>query len=510
MALGQSVPKEINDIFDNSKNNIQDNNSLVDSISTNLNQNTTLKRMGIDGNNLSQRNIDDINTILERNRSIGDVISDYTKSILVPKLVQSIYGSDSIPENVNGQFRLEENMEMLRQKTSEYLLHGLNVEQIEKFSEHWHQPLQQIKSNKSKDYSGIEWQPLLGTKEIDIPEESGLPSGWKIIARTNHQELTEEGKQLNHCVGGYSGSCITGNSHILSVVSPTGMPQSTIEIETNYSPEYSEVTQHFGNQNSEIEKDSPSDKALSWLMDKIIKNELPINYEHLCSSRTEIMRSADTLEKRSILDIGFNPLNMEKYNEISSLYRDDMLPPAKENPELRDLLKNNLRKLESLSFSLNQDGKLVIEEPRELSWVDKQTLRQQQPNTNKDLIAIKSSIAELLVIDAKLVRVGPEQNGGINVTLPGDGLIPQESLKEILGSSASISMPSMSSSGNFTKLTITGQTPSEIKEKLATHIAQSNMKPKAEGLQSDIHPGEWVGMLHNQSLNQNPNYTAMG
>ncbi len=106
--------------------------------------------------------------------------------------------------------------------------------------------------------------------------------------------------------------------------------------------------------------------------------------------------------------------------------------------------------------------------------------------------------------------MGIKQNGGINVTLPGDGLIPQESLKEILGSSASISMPSTPSSGNFTKLTITGQTPSEIKEKLETHIAQSNMKPKAEGLQSDIHPGEWVGMLHNQSLNQNPDSPVIG
>ncbi len=402
----------------------------------------------------------------EINLMIADVAKDYSKSILVPQLIKAIYIDGSLPQHANKELSLDDYNELQKQ-TKKYLFAGLNGEQLVKFSEHWHQPLQQTNSQKLKDYNGLSWEPLLGTKEIAVPEEGGMPSGWKIIAINTPQELKNEGTALNHCVGGYSGQCITGNSHILSVVDPNGKPQSTIEIQTDYNSQTYQVIQHYGVKNATPPESSPSAKALEWLKGQLDTKKLNIDYEGLEHARTERLQTSETLQEKTMLEIGFDPLNARKCTEISTLYSVGMLPPHKDELELRRLLKANLKRLQSLSCSLSEDGKLSFAEPRELTWQEKVQAKHTQPNTGKankdDLLAIKENVATLFDVDKKNVRVD-QADGKLSISLPDDGMNGQARLKEIFGNDVTLQPK-----GNYVILTTNEQT-FQIRKKLDTAL----------------------------------------
>jgi Ran GTPase-activating protein (RanGAP) involved in mRNA processing and transport len=285
----------------------------------------------------------------KKTRFVYDTINDYAKSVVVPQLVERVNADPSIsPTDKSHLLGKAGVITALNQAVATHLLKDLSNVEIKTLSDHWHQPLQQTKSNKVKDYGGAGWEPLLGQNEIAIPANVTGEEGWKLVARITPQALKEEGATLEHCVGGFAGRCITQDSHILSVVSPDGAPRSTIEIITDYKGNEGNgswhVAQHYGKKNIAPALHSPEANTLDWLKEQIAKKELTINYQHLDAKRHERMQQGNEL----ILEIGFPPGDKNKVDQIAQLYGGDMLPPKKGHEELRAKLKNNFQTLKNL------------------------------------------------------------------------------------------------------------------------------------------------------------------
>lgn len=259
-----------------------------------------------------------ITDILSRNEYINDALLDYTKMILGAKIVQAIDRDTNIPiEHKNMYFYDDLAFD---NKVSNILYNNLSPMDIYNFGVAWHSRLQQQNSLSVKDYNGIEWPSLFGSKELNIPENIIGKSGYKVVARTNSTELRTEGAELNHCVGGYPSYCLTGRSHIISVVNPEGKPISTLEYQADYEKNKLTLAQHYGHGNSEPCQESIA--AQKWFEQQISSGNINIDYKGLEAARFQRKANANTLEKTAVLDLGFNPLNKQKFQDVIATYKD--------------------------------------------------------------------------------------------------------------------------------------------------------------------------------------------
>lgn len=297
--------------------------------------------------------------------SVRDAVTDYTRTVVVPQLVRLVSADATITAKDKEGFALDgRSMSVLNRLTAECLFKGLSDQQLETFSDHWHQPLQQTKSLKLKDYGGVSWLPLLGQKEIAIPSKITGETGWKLVALTTPAELKAEGEALEHCVGGYTARCANENSHIISVRGPDGTPRSTMEIQTDYGKGTYNIVQNYGRKNTPPAMFSPAAKVPEWLKPQLNN----IDYAALERARAERLSSAVTLEHKAKQVIGFDPLDPEKTKKTIDLYGGDMLPPKAGNEALREQLKQNFRSLKELTEidlgALQIGGKSVFSAPK--------------------------------------------------------------------------------------------------------------------------------------------------
>jgi len=260
---------------------------------------------------------DEAHAIMDRVTNLyKDAIRDYSKSILMPKIISSLQDSDK-----KGDFYISDKaQERLDQIIISTLFKGLSKKDLLAFSDHWHAPLQQTKTQKAKDFDGQNWEPLFREKEIIIPSEIIDVNGpqWKLVCLTNPEELKKEGEKLKHCVGGYSDKCLIGDSHIVSVVNNKGAPVSTIEFELNYRVGQYKIKQHHGKHNS---SPCPESKAIEeWLKEEIEKRNIDIDYKNLGEKAKERREKPITLLERVIRQIGFNPVDPNKVKKIKDLY----------------------------------------------------------------------------------------------------------------------------------------------------------------------------------------------
>ncbi len=301
-----------------------------------LSTNTNLINITLFDNKIAYRLIEGIRGLCERNLEIADAISDYSKSVLAPRLVRA-----SVKDGGNEIILSSEVIYILDQVTQKHLFKNLTPEQIVEFSKHWHQPLQQTKSNGSKDFGKESWSLLFGEdkKEIDVTLE-GM-EGWKLVTLNNSGELKAEGKKLDHCVGGYAGKCLNEYSHIISVVNPEGNSVSTIEIEAYYSGRNFKEIQHMGRGNS-YHISQESKRVAEWLYNEIKEGRISINYDALAASK--LARDEEARSKiggQAKMVIGFDPLNSDKIRKVRAVFK-EMLPEGNEQ------LKKNFSSLVSL------------------------------------------------------------------------------------------------------------------------------------------------------------------
>jgi hypothetical protein len=176
------------------------------------------------------------------------------------------------------------------------------------------------------DFGLISWPSLFGedTKRISVPRDifaNGNQEGWELVVRCNPKELQEEGKKLNHCVGGYSGKCINENSHIVSIVRKIDGQEiaiSTIHLIAHYEDQYMQIKQNYGKSHN-----APSQEAVAiarWLEQEIKAKRIKIDYVALKQAKQE-------LRKNSVITrVGFDPLDDKKFLEVIKLYKKNVVP----------------------------------------------------------------------------------------------------------------------------------------------------------------------------------------
>lgn len=83
----------------------------------------------------------------------------------------------------------------------------------------------------AKRESERELSEARGAKNFPVLLEQAFEAGaWTIVQLRNPAELSEESRRLRHCVDTYAGSCLKGNSVILSVRNRQGCSFSTVEL----------------------------------------------------------------------------------------------------------------------------------------------------------------------------------------------------------------------------------------------------------------------------------------
>ncbi len=263
---------------------------------------------------------------LTADKFVKDTVDDYSRSILVPRLVKELV---KFEQNAD-KFELSNKvMASLNTITRNTLFKDLAVDLIQLFSAHWHTPLQQMHTLKEKDHGGISWEPLFATKYLEIPTKiMGNEPGWKLIARTTPAELKKEGRDLKHCVGGYSGKCITEDCHIVSVVNPAGAATSTIDFRVDYQKKEYKINQHYGANNNK--PDQKSLAALKWFEYHVNSDNIIIDYDGLKEARDLRTQKATTIRDKATLSIGFDPLDSKKVKTIIGVYK-KVIPHGNEN-----------------------------------------------------------------------------------------------------------------------------------------------------------------------------------
>jgi hypothetical protein len=248
---------------------------------------------------------------------LSDAISDYATKILGSKFARAINADKSISEEVKNEIDFSTIKETLYKQAEEILLNSVPMSErmafAKAFSDAWHSPLQQQKSLKVKDYNGESWPSLLGPKELEVPESVVKQAGYRLVARTTADELKEEGRKLNHCVGGYTPDCNIGRSHIISVVNPQVDPISTIEYEADPAQKKLICIQHYGKSNDDPSAES---KSIQKWFEEIKLKELNIDYKGLEEKRADRVAKAKTFKQKIILELGFNPFDDNKLKEV--------------------------------------------------------------------------------------------------------------------------------------------------------------------------------------------------
>lgn len=152
-------------------------------------------------------------------------------------------------------------------------LKGVSVRQALSNSERWHRNLPRLEAALSDDdeKTGERWAPLAEDGRIDL--------GKGIYAQelNSRTDLLREGREQNHCVGGYTSDVLSGRSLIYSIRKEDGKTLSTVEFgqfgvplenrETGKRTYRPEIAQHYGYGNADPSK--LADQAVNGLKRKL-------------------------------------------------------------------------------------------------------------------------------------------------------------------------------------------------------------------------------------------------
>lgn len=305
-----------------------------------------------------------------------DAIDDFIKTVFIPYYMQNHIADDLTAESLYQQKRLQMIEEFLR---------GVSVHQIAMLSKRWHEPGRLAQLNKAKSLLEDRWEPLFSTP-LDYRAKIGQVI--QVVPLTSSEELKEEGKRLEHCLGGYANDCIRNNTHILSLRDEEGNSLSTIELNLLHGKgkeseriiniqdkddHHLRMRQHRGKRNAD-----PSQKCQE--VEKLFFNALRNGEVEVNLSELEKKRSKRVVlleRKKDILQTGYDPTDAEKFEEARKIYRKEGIgnfkklrsnfdvltgkASAVQPQERKDPDAKNVKKIQrTLDYKLGE-GKVVVE-----------------------------------------------------------------------------------------------------------------------------------------------------
>jgi PcfJ-like protein len=259
-----------------------------------------------------------------RQRSnIKDAVDDFIKTVFLPYYIQS-HLSEYEPGSAQRLFN------QLYLDIVTKFLKGGSIGAISELSSRWHEPGRMAQLSKAKTFSNNVWEPLF-TSPISYECEEGTIT---LVPLCNPQELKKEGRDLDHCVGGYTNKCLQENSHIVSLRDETGKSLSTLEFTLDSGrgrdddPKIINIdgenhyhltrVQHYGSGNS-----SPSPicedverRFYNDLQKKLLKVNLP-GLERKREERVRILK-----EKVDVSLIGYDPREEKSFINAKKIYKE--------------------------------------------------------------------------------------------------------------------------------------------------------------------------------------------
>lgn len=131
------------------------------------------------------------------------------------------------------------------------LLHWLATQSFHRimaFSRRWHASMLQHPVQQGASGTGrAELQVANWPSVLPGPVQG---EGVTILELSDSVSLVEEGRRMNHCVGGYSGECVMGNALIVSLRASDGRRLSTAEFQIQDDPVRVVLQQHKGYKNT--------------------------------------------------------------------------------------------------------------------------------------------------------------------------------------------------------------------------------------------------------------------
>lgn len=146
------------------------------------------------------------------------------------------------------------------------------------------------------------WLPLCDDYVNEEQKES-------VICLNNYHALIQEGKEMHHCVGGYSYLCMTDETHILSIKTKQGM--STAEIITKNNNCH--IIQHYTKYNKEPHKNN--ELLLNSFLQKNAKN---IQYDII---KKRCLKTLNENKSLSYKDILLDKNNIEQKKQVWKLFQ---------------------------------------------------------------------------------------------------------------------------------------------------------------------------------------------
>lgn len=254
--------------------------------------------------------------------NVIDAIDDFLRTVFLPYRIQSdlqAYQPGSA-QKLLSRMGLEAITQFLK---------GVSLGAICELSSHWHEAGRAAQLNKAKTFSDNAWEPLF-SPSITYQGEMGSITA---VSLTTSAELQKEGKDLDHCVRGYTYKCLQTHSHIVSLRDENGKSLSTIELQLipgnvgegdptiinikGESAYHLRLNQHHGARN---QPPSPLCKEIeAKLFDDIREGRVLVDLRHLevkLSERLQILK-----EKKDIVLIGYDPTDEQSFKNAKAIYR---------------------------------------------------------------------------------------------------------------------------------------------------------------------------------------------
>jgi len=204
----------------------------------------------------------DMEKMIRINKDDCNLIKDYILA-LTKDFFLSYYArlptAKGLQDKRETQLRLKE----LESLCGRIIAEATKEDTLMRLQERWHRNVSQIESRKPKPLFERQWHSLFQEQCID---------GTTFKCLTTHDELQMEGREMEHCVGGYVSDCMSASSHIIRVQSDTG-ERATLEI--FFEKNKAVIKQNFGPKNKQ-----PSTKmkeVCEHLLLKINSGEITLN-----------------------------------------------------------------------------------------------------------------------------------------------------------------------------------------------------------------------------------------
>lgn len=167
-----------------------------------------------------------------------------------------------------------------------------NLRSLKKVVDYWHD---NIKEMNVRAYSDERWPAL-------TPEQVIKWNGrtLHIVPLISPQDLVEEGKRMNHCVGTYMNKCLYESSHVFSIRNENGESLSTFEFIQDNDEEKIVLNQHYAKGNTEVSEELS--RIVNLFLQDLNNKTIPMDLPHLMREQEDRINKRSCLEEYSEYD----------------------------------------------------------------------------------------------------------------------------------------------------------------------------------------------------------------